>query len=306
MFGWRRGTREAAIDPAAPSDALHQIHNLEVRARVLADEMLLGTYRSVFRGSGLEFEEVREYEQGDDVRSIDWNVTARMGSPFVKKYREDRELAILLAVDVSSSTWFGSAGRSKRELAVEVGTLLAAVALRNSDRVGLLLFSDRVERYLPPRSGREHLLRVIRELVAAPPLRARTDIAEAARFMRNVTKKHAVIFLLSDFLDVEFTAPLRRLGQKHDVIALTLNDPRELDLPAVGVIALEDAETGGVRVVDTDVDGVRETYGRIARERRVERRRAFARMAIDVADLSTDRPFVPVLQALFNARSRRH
>ena len=306
MFGWRRGTREAAIDPAAPSDALHQIHNLEVRARVLADEMLLGTYRSVFRGSGLEFEEVREYEQGDDVRSIDWNVTARMGSPFVKKYREDRELAILLAVDVSSSTWFGSAGRSKRELAVEVGTLLAAVALRNNDRVGLLLFSDRVERYLPPRSGREHLLRVIRELVAAPPLRARTDIAEAARFMRNVTKKHAVIFLLSDFLDVEFTAPLRRLGQKHDVIALTLNDPRELDLPAVGVIALEDAETGGVRVVDTDVDGVRETYGRVARERRVERRRAFARMAIDVADLSTDRPFVPVLQALFNARSRRH
>ena len=306
MFGWRRGTREAAIDTAAPSDALHQIHNLEVRARVLADEMLLGTYRSVFRGSGLEFEEVREYEQGDDVRSIDWNVTARMGSPFVKKYREDRELAILLAVDVSSSTWFGSAGRSKRELAVEVGTLLAAVALRNNDRVGLLLFSDRVERYLPPRSGREHLLRVIRELVAAPPLRARTDIAEAARFMRNVTKKHAVIFLLSDFLDVEFTAPLRRLGQKHDVIALTLNDPRELDLPAVGVIALEDAETGGVRVVDTDVDGVRETYGRIARERRVERRRAFARMAIDVADLSTDRPFVPVLQALFNARSRRH
>jgi uncharacterized protein (DUF58 family) len=306
MFGWRRGTREAAIDTAAPSDALHQIHNLEVRARVLADEMLLGTYRSVFRGSGLEFEEVREYEQGDDVRSIDWNVTARMGSPFVKKYREDRELAILLAVDVSSSTWFGSAGRSKRELAVEVGTLLAAVALRNNDRVGLLLFSDRVERYLPPRSGREHLLRVIRELVAAPPLRARTDIAEAARFMRNVTKKHAVIFLLSDFLDVEFTAPLRRLGQKHDVIALTLNDPRELDLPAVGVIALEDAETGGVRVVDTDVDGVRETYGRVARERRVERRRAFARMAIDVADLSTDRPFVPVLQALFNARSRRH
>src|SRR5437868_11492895 len=219
MFRLRRRRSDSTAIDTRPADALRQIHNLEIRARVLADEMLLGTYRSVFRGSGLEFEEVREYEQGDDIRSIDWNVTARMGSPFIKKYREDRELAIMLAVDVSSSTWFGTAGRSKRELAVEVGTLLAAVALRNSDRVGLLLFSDRAERYLPPRAGREHLLRVIRELVAAEPVRARTDLGEAVRFLRNVTKKHAVVFLLSDFLDTEFSAPLRRLAQKHDVIA---------------------------------------------------------------------------------------
>jgi uncharacterized protein (DUF58 family) len=307
MFRWRRrASAQAVATPSPPTGALRQIRNLEVRARVLADEMLLGTYRSVFRGSGLEFEEVREYEQGDDVRSIDWNVTARMGAPYIKKYREDRELAILLAVDVSSSTWFGSAHRSKRELAVEVGTLLAAVAMHNNDRVGLLLFSDRVERYLPPRSGREHLLRVIRELVSAEPRRARTGIADAVRFLRNVTKKHAVIFVLSDFLDVEFSAPLRRLAQKHDVIALTLNDPREVELPSIGVIALEDAETGDVELVDTSAAAVREMYGRTARERRIERRRVFARMAVDVADLSTDRPFVPVLQALFNARARRH
>src|ERR671930_233848 len=175
MFRWLRRTSEPVVESAPAADGLRQIRNLEVRARVLADEMLLGTYRSVFRGSGLEFEEVREYEQGDDVRTIDWNVTARMGSPFVKKYREDRELAIFLAVDVSSSTWFGSAGRSKRELAVEVGTLLAAVALRNNDRVGLLLFSDRVERFLAPSAGRQHLLRVIRELVSADTVCARTD-----------------------------------------------------------------------------------------------------------------------------------
>jgi uncharacterized protein (DUF58 family) len=306
MFRWRRRASQPPAEPRSPTDALRQIHNLEVRARVLADEMLLGTYRSVFRGSGLEFEEVREYEQGDDIRSIDWNVTARMGAPYIKKYREDRELAILLAVDVSSSTWFGSVTRSKRELAVEVGTLLSAVALRNNDRVGLLLFSDHVERYLPPRAGREHLLRVIRELVSAEPVRARTDIGEAVRFLRNVTKKRAVVFLLSDFLDSEFSAPLRRLAQRHDVIALTLNDPREGELPAVGVVALEDAETGGVALIDTAAPQVRESYARAARERRVERRRAFARMAVDVADLSTDRPFVPVLQALFNARSRRH
>ena len=306
MLRWRRRASEPAPEAARSGDTLRQIHNLEVRARVLADEMLLGTYRSVFRGSGLEFEEVREYEQGDDIRSIDWNVTARMGSPFIKKYREDRELAIFLAVDVSSSTWFGSAARSKRELAAEVGTLLTAVALRNNDRVGLVLFSDRVQRYLPPRAGREHLLRVIRELVSAEPVRARTDVGEAVRFIRNVTKKRAVVFVVSDFLDVDFSASLRRLAQKHDVIALTLNDPREMELPAVGVIALEDAETGGVELVDTSLARNREAYARSARERRIERRRAFARMAVDVADLSTDRPFVPVLQALFNARSRRH
>jgi uncharacterized protein (DUF58 family) len=306
MFRWRRRRGEAAVETAAPAGGLRQIRNLEIRARVLADEMLIGTYRSVFRGSGLEFEEVREYEQGDDVRSIDWNVTARMGSPFIKKYREDRELAIFLAVDVSSSTWFGSAARSKRELAAEVGTLLTAVALRNNDRVGLVLFSDRVERYLPPRSGREHLPRVIRELLSAAPVRARTEMGEAVRFLRNVTKKHAVVFVLSDFLDVDFSAPLRRLAQKHDVIALTLNDPREVELPSVGVIALEDAETGAVELIDTSLARVREAYARSARERRIERRRTFARLAVDAADLATDRPFVPVLQALFNARSRRH
>ena len=305
MFSWRRRGSEE-VEAGSPADPLRRIRSLEIRSRVLADEMLLGTYRSVFRGSGLEFEEVREYEQGDDVRTIDWNVTARMGVPFIKKYREDRELAIFLAVDVSSSTWFGSAARSKYLLAVEVGTLLAAVALRNGDRVGLLLFAERVERFLAPSAGRQHLLRVIRELVSADPVRARTDFGAAVRFLRNVAKKRAVVFVLSDFLDADFSAVLRRLARTHDVVALTLNDPRELDLPAVGLIALEDAESGMVELVDTGDPAVRQAYARAARERRLERRRSFARSVVDVADLSTDRPFVPLLQALFNARSRRH
>ncbi len=297
--------RERGHEAAVGSEILRQIRELEIKARVLADEMLLGTYRSVFRGSGIDFEEVREYEQGDDVRSIDWNVTARMGAPFIKKYREDRELSVYLAVDVSPSTWFGTAERSKRDLAAEVAALLAVVALRNNDRVGLLLFSDHVVRFLPPRQGREHLLRVIRELLYSEPERARTDIAAAAEFLRNVTKKRSVVFLISDFLELA-PSPVRRLGQKHDVLALTLNDPRELDLPRAGVVALEDAETGSVAYVDTSNAGVRGTFSRAQRERRAERRRAFARMAIDSADLSTDRPYVQSLLALFSARSRRH
>jgi uncharacterized protein (DUF58 family) len=291
---------------AVPAEILRQIRELEIKARVLADEMLLGTYRSVFRGSGLDFEEVREYEQGDDIRSIDWNVTARMSTPYVKKYREDRELNIFLAVDVSSSTWFGSAAQSKRDLAAEVAALLAVVALRNNDRISLLLFSDRVERFLPPQQGRDHLLRVIRELLYSESRGAATDIGVPARFLRNVTKKRSVVFLLSDFLDTDFVPPLRRLAQKHDVIAITLNDPRELELPRIGIVSLEDAETGRIEHVDTGLARVRDAYARAARDRRAERRRAFSRMAVDVADLSTDRAYVPVLLALFNQRSRRH
>ena len=293
-------------DQALPANVLRRIRQVEIKARILADEALLGTYRSVFRGSGLEFEEVREYEPGDDIRSIDWNVTARMGTPFIKKFREDRELNILLAVDVSASSWFGSVDQSKRDLAAEVAALLAMAAMRSHDRVGLLTFSDRIERYLPPRAGRDHLLRVIRELLFGEPVRARTDIGEAVRFLANVTKKRSVVFVLSDFLDPDYASPLRRLAARHDVVALTLNDPREVELANVGVVALEDAESGGIAYVDTGDRAVRASYARAGRERRVERRRALARMAVDSADLGTDRPYVPPLLALFNARSRRH
>jgi uncharacterized protein (DUF58 family) len=294
-------------DQALPAHVIRRIRQVEIKARILADEALLGTYRSVFRGSGLEFEEVREYEPGDDIRSIDWNVTARMGTPYIKKFREDRELNILLAVDISASSWFGSVDQSKRDLAAEVAALLAMTAMRSHDRVGLLRFAEGLQEWMPSRRGREHLLHVIRELLFAPPRRVRTEMTAAARFLTNVTKKRSVVFLISDFLDVGLVddPAVRMLGRKHDVIALVLNDPRELELPDVGVVALEDAETGRIAHVDTSDRRLREEYASTARRRRTERRQALARMKIDSVDLFTDRPFVPVLMALFNARTRR-
>jgi len=289
-----------------PPEVLRVVKQVEIKARILAEEALVGTYRSVFRGSGLDFEEVREYEPGDDIRTIDWNVTARMNAPYIKKYREERELNIYLAVDVSSSAWFGTGSVSKRELAADVAALLAVTALHNNDRVGLVLFADGVREFLPPRQGRHHLLHVIRELLYAEPRRSRTEIASVADYLAKVTKKRNVVFVISDFLDVDFEAPLRALGHKHDVIALILNDPREVELPSVGLVALEDAESGHVGYVDTSDPTVRERFARSARERRSQRLRTFSRMGIDRVDLSTDRPYLPALLALFNARSRRN
>ena len=307
MIATARAHARVRSDEALPASVLRRIRQVEIKARILADEALLGTYRSVFRGSGLEFEEVREYEPGDDIRSIDWNVTARMGMPYIKKFREDRELNILLAVDVSASSWFGSVDQSKRDLAAEVAALLAMTAMRSHDRVGLLRFAEGLQEWMPSRRGREHLLQVIRELLFAPPRRVRTEINLAARFLTNVTKKRSVVFLVSDFLDVALVddPAVRMLGRKHDVIALVLNDPRELELPNVGVVALEDAETGRIAYVDTSDKGLREEYASTARRRRTERRQALAHMKIDSVDLYTDRPFVPSLMALFNARTRR-
>jgi uncharacterized protein (DUF58 family) len=300
-----RAVDRADREPGPPSAALRRIRQVEIKARILADQALLGTYRSVFRGSGLEFEEVREYEPGDDIRSIDWNVTARMGTPFIKKFREDRELNIFLAVDTSASSWFGSVTQSKRDLGAEVAALLALTAMTNNDKVGLLRFASGMQEWLPSRRGREHLLRVIRELLYATPRRARSELSAAATFLTNVTKKRSVVFLISDFIDVEIDASMRMLGRKHDVIAVLLNDPRELELPNVGVVALEDAETGGTTYLDTSDRRIREEYATRAMQRRIDRRRALGRMKIDSVELFTDRPFVPALMAFFNARTKR-
>ena len=289
-----------------PPEVLRLVKQVEIKARILADEALMGTYRSVFRGSGLDFEEVREYEPGDDIRSIDWNVTARMNAPYIKKYREERELNIYLAVDVSSSAWFGTGDLSKRELAADVAALLAVTALHNNDRVGLVLFADGVREFIPPRQGRHHLMHIIRELLYAEPRRSPTEIGSVADYLANVTKKRNVVFVVSDFLDMDFEAPLRALGHKHDLIALILNDPREAELPSVGLVALEDAESGRVGYLDTSDPAVRERLSRSARERRAQRLRAFSRMGVDRVELSTDRPYVPALLGLFNARSRRN
>ena len=300
-----RAIDRAEREPTLPTGVVRRIRQVEIKARILADEALLGTYRSVFRGSGLEFEEVREYEPGDDIRSIDWNVTARMGTPYIKKYREDRELNIFLAVDISASSWFGSVAQSKRDLGAEVAALLALTAMENNDRVGLLRFAAGMQEWLPSRRGREHLLRVIRELLFAEPRRERTELSAAARFLTNVTKKRSVVFLVSDFIDVDIDESMRMLGRKHDVIAVVLTDPRELELPDVGVVALEDAETGAATYVDTSSRRLRAEYAERAMQRRLDRRRALGRMKVDSLELFTDRPFVPTLMAFFNARTKR-
>lgn len=292
-------------ETAASAEVLRKIRRVEIKARVLADELLLGGYRSVFRGWGLDFEEVREYEPGDDIRSIDWNVTARMNTPYIKKFREERELNVFVLVDMSASSWFGTAQQSKRDLAIDIAALLAFAAVRNYDRLSLVLFSDRIQRYVPPRTGRDHLLRVIRDLLFEPPRRAKTDLTAVSRFVASVTKKRAVVFLISDFLDTGYELSLRRLGQKHDVVAVTVSDPRESELPRIGVIGLEDAETGRLAYVDTNSAAVREAYAAAARLRRTERLRSFGRMNLGAVDLSTDRPYVPALMSFFSARAKR-
>ena len=292
-------------ESALPAAVVRRIRAVEIKARILADEALLGTYRSVFRGSGLEFEEVREYEPGDDIRSIDWNVTARMGTPYIKKFREDRELNIFLAVDVSASSWFGSVTQSKRELGAEVAALIALTAITNNDKVGLLRFASDLQEWMPVAQGRDHLLRVIRALLYSEPRRTRTELSAAARFLTNISKKRGVVFLISDFIDVDIDESMRLLGRKHDVIAIVLTDRRELEMPNVGVLALEDAETGRTAYVNTSDRALREAYAERGMQRRIDRRRALGRMKIDTLELYTDRPYVPALMAFFNARTKR-
>lgn len=281
------------------------IRRIEIRARRLVSNLFLGEYHSVFRGRGLEFWEVREYQPGDDVRTIDWNVTARMGTPYVKKYVEERELTVLLAVDVSASESFGTVAQAKAEVAAEVAALLAFAAVANNDRVGLLTFSDRIEKFTPPHKGSQHVLRIVRELLYARPQGRGTDIAGALSYLTRVARRHSIVFLISDFLGEGFEPALRTAARRHDLIAISLTDPRELSLPAVGLLELEDAETGRRLVLDTQDPGVRQSYALAAARRREARQRLLRSVGVDEVPIATDRPYVEPLMAFFRARARR-
>src|SRR3990170_3719536 len=248
---------QAAQQPPVPPAMLRRIRRIEIRARRLVDHLFLGQYHSVFRGRGLEFSEVRQYQPGDDERIIDWNVTARMGSLYVKKYVEERELTVYLLVDASASQAFGTAAQTKAEVAAEIGALLALAAVRNNDRVGLIMFTERVERFVPPRKGAQHVLRIIRDLLYFRPQGRRTDVAGAIGFFNRLA------------------------ARRHDIIALTMNDPRELSLPAAGLLELVDAETGESTWVDSDDPTVRRGYAAAARQRLEGRRRLLAAMGVD-------------------------
>lgn len=285
-------------------EILKQVKAIELRSRGIVSSLFAGEYRSVFRGQGMEFAEVRQYEHGDDFRAIDWNVSARLGHPFVKTFIEEREITLLLVVDQSGSTDFGTP-RSKAAIAIEVASILALAAANTNDRAGALLFSDRVERVIPPGKGRRHALRVIRDLVAFQPSGTRTNLAAALHYATELLKHRSIVVVLSDFFAEGWEQPLRQLGVRHDVVAVAVEDPRETDLPDAGWIELQDAETGVRRLVDTGDRQVRGRLRALAEKRREERSRAFAVANVDQVLVSTQADYAPALRRAFSQRARR-
>jgi len=288
-----------------PDEVLKKIHLLHIRTKHLVNDVMAGEYESAFRGRGMEFEEVREYQPGDDVRTIDWNVTARMDRPYVKLYREERELIVMLLVDISGSGHFGSKKKLKREVAAEVAALLAYTAIRNNDKVGLILFTDRVEKFVPPKKARGHGWRVIREILSYEPEGQGTDLSQALDFLGQVMRKRCICFLLSDFLASGYEKSLRLSNKRHDMIALSISDPREMELPGVGFLELEDAETGDLLLVDTRDPDLRRQYLDLRRREKDERTRLFRSMDLDHAALSTHVSYVEPLLALFRRREKQ-
>jgi len=296
-----------------PKEIIQAIRRIEIRTSKVVNDIFCGEYHSVFKGRGMEFVEAREYQPGDDVRSIDWNVTARLGHPYVKEFVEEREMTVMLVVDASASNKFGTTGKSKMEIAAEICAVLAFSAIKNNDRVGLLIFADGVKKFLPPQKGRQHVLRVIREVLFYEPEGRETNIPAAMEFLGRVLRRRGVIFLVSDFLAQDYENALRITSKKHDLVTLSVADPREQVLPNVGRILLEDAECGVRRLVDTRKRSVRERFMEMGIERRTERNRRFYGMNIDSVeftfpekvDSKGDPFYIKPLMAFFKKRAKR-
>ncbi|MEI7945279.1 MAG: DUF58 domain-containing protein [bacterium] len=284
---------------------MKQVGKIKILTSHLIDDQLTGDYHSMFKGQGVEFDEVRPYVAGDDIRSIDWNVTARTGSPHVKRFSEERELTVIFLVDVSGSQVFGSGTRSKSELAAEITCLLALTAIRNQDKIGLILFSDRILKSIPPRKGRTSVMRLVREVLAADETREGTDITAALRFLNNVQKRKAVVFLVSDFQDSGYEKELRVTARRHDVIACPISDPCEFELPNVGLVEMQDPESGELLLVDTGSAAVRKAFAERASQDNGQLMRFFKRNGIDSISLSTGRPYIDDVRALFRRRAKK-
>lgn len=301
--------KKAKPEPRSRKPVKTEIHRrikrLEIKTLRLVHNIFGGEYQSVFKGRGIEFDEVREYQEGDDPRLIDWNVTARMDRLFVKKFVEERELSIFLVVDVSASNRFGSAVMLKRDLAAELSAALAMSALHNHDTVGLLMFSDRIERFVPPKKGRTHVSRLVREILTTEPVGRGTDYKVAVDFLMQVVKQRSVVFVLSDYLSLDFEKPLRLANTRHDVIPVVLNDPREFSLPDVGLVRLDDPETGESVLLDTHSAKVRKEYARQANQLHAERVGVFRKLGLDYLDLFTDQSYVKPLIKFFQSRQTR-
>ena len=287
------------------TELMKQVGRIKILTAHLIDDRLAGDYHSVFKGQGVEFDEVRPYVPGDDVRSIDWNVTARTGEPHVKRFSEERELTVIFLVDVSGSQIFGSGSRSKSELAAEITSLLAMTAIRNQDKIGLILFSDRILKSIPPRKGRTAVMRLVREVLAADETREGTDITMALRFLNNVQKRKAVVFLVSDFQDKNYERELRVTARHHDVIACPVSDPCEYELPDVGLVEIEDPESGELLLVDTSSSYVRREFMRQASSEQEKLTKFFKRTGIDSIHLSTAKPYIDDVRALFRRRAKK-
>jgi uncharacterized protein (DUF58 family) len=287
-----------------PKEILRAVRLIEIRSRTLVNDVFAGEYHSVFKGRGMEFAEVREYQPGDDVRSIDWNVTARTGIAHVKKFDEEREQTVMFVVDASHSLDFGTVRRMKGEIAAEIAAVLAFSAIRNNDKVGAIIFTDRVELFIPPKKGRKHVLRVIRELLFFKPEGRGTDVGGALDYLSRVVRRRAVVFLLSDFVAPDYTKPLRIANRRHDLVAITITDPAEDLVPPVGLVHFVDAETGREEIRDTSSPRFREELRRHRVEQRERRERAFRRYEVDRIDVQTDRPYTEPLVAFFRRRER--
>ena len=301
------------MDAQKTKEILRKVRQIEIRTRRLVDSSMGGEYHSVFKGRGMDFDEVREYVAGDEMRTIDWNVTARAGRPFVKKFTEERELTILLLVDVSASGNFGSTSQSKREMAAELASVLAFSAIHNSDKVGLILFSDQIEQYIPPKKGRRHVLRVVREILYFEPQRRGTDIVQALDFANRVLQRRAVTFLISDFQTTgdqsralaTLQKAIRLTRTRHDLVALHIQDRREHELPDVGLLAIEDAETGELLELSTSNPKVRARFAELSRRNVESLRRMLNAEAVDSLELETGESYVPPLMQFFKTRERR-
>ncbi|MEK7699088.1 MAG: DUF58 domain-containing protein [Planctomycetota bacterium] len=285
---------------------MKKIKRIQIHTRHLVTDAFVGEYHSVFKGRGMEFDEVREYQPGDEIRTIDWNVTARMGRPFIKRFVEERELTVMLLVDVSPSGNFGSAEQLKNEVATEICALLAFSAIKNNDKVGLIVFTDKIEKFIPPKKGIKHVSRVIRELLCAQPTGKGTNIPVALEYLNKISARRTISFLVSDFIATNYARALRIANKKHDVIAVSITDPREQELPNVGFIELRDAESGETLLIDTSNPQARKEYSAIGNRQRQERSRLFRSMGVDEIVINTGRHYIDPIVRFFRIREKRY
>jgi len=293
-------------DKSLPAELLQRIKAIQVKTNYLVNDIMAGEYVSAFKGRGMEFSEVREYQPGDDVRLIDWNVTARMNQPFIKEFKEERELTLMLLVDVSSSGEFGSAGKLKNEVSAEIASILAFAAIKNNDKIGLIVFSDKIEHTIPPKKGKAHIWNIIRTILNFKPEGKGTNLSLPLEYLLNIQKRKATAFLISDFQDDNYEAKLKLAKQKHDLVAISITDQREETLPNVGLIQLEDAESGETLLVDTGDNEMTRQYAIQSQDKREKRKTYFRSIGIDTIEIHTNRSLTEPIIRYFKMREKKH